>query len=111
MKFKVFKLDELYPDLQTYDLRAHLRIFSIVDTSVKFDVFMRALASHGYIRDAEVYYLNPGSEPLTGLVKITGQEEVNQMVIAHSLVGTKICHLYLVSRYADLFDDVRIGSY
>ena len=76
MKFKVHKVKELYFDLQKYDLRGELREFSIVRPAitVKFATFTEALRWHGYIRDVEVYYLNPApwSEPSTGLVKIVG---------------------------------------
>lgn len=80
-------------------------------TTVEFATFMNALRMHGYILDADVYYLNPApfSQPSTGLVKIVGAEEINQMVHAHAQVGTKICHLYLVSKYEDQVADVSIG--
>jgi len=112
MRFKVFKLEELYSDLEKYDIRADLRGFAIKGRSVKFHKFMRALTYIGHIFDSEVYYLNPApwSEPSTGLVKIVGPEEVNQMVHAHAQEGTKICHLYLVSRYEDGDPDVSICS-
>lgn len=112
MLFKVFKLEELYPDLQKYDLRANLRQFGIQGTSVLFDDFMRALLYHGYIYDAEVYYLNPAprSKPPAGLVKIVGQDDFNQMVRAHAEEGTKICLLYLVSKHDDQSPDVSTGS-
>jgi hypothetical protein len=40
------------------------------------------------------------------VVKIVGPEEVNKMVHAHAQEGTKICHMYLVSRYEDGDPDV-----
>ena len=57
-------------------------------------------------------YLNPApwSKPSTDLVKIVGEDDVNQMVRAHAEQGTKICLLYLVSRYEDQDPDVSIGS-
>lgn len=113
MKFKVHKLDKLYSDLQKYDLRAHLREFAITkqESTIHYAILTEALTYHGYIRDAEVYYLNPapGSVPPTGLVKIVGPEEVKEMVRAHAEEGTKICHLYLVSKYEDQHLDVSIG--
>jgi len=73
---------------------------------------MRALTYNGHIFDSEVYYLNPApwSKPSTDLVKIVGEDDVNQMVRAHAEQGTKICLLYLVSRYEDQDTDVSIGS-
>jgi hypothetical protein len=61
MKFFVHKVPELYSDLQKYDLRAHLRQFRIASpaTSVEYADFMKGLFYHGYIGDAEVYYLDP----------------------------------------------------
>ena len=44
-----------------------------------------------------MYYLIPGSQPQTGLVRIEGPEEVNILLIAHAHEGTKICHLYVVN--------------
>ena len=112
MRFKVFKLEELYSDLEKYDIRADLRGFAIKGRSVKFHKFMRALTYIGHIFDSEVYYLNPApwSKPSIDLVKIVGEDDVNQMVRAHAEQGTKICLLYLVSRYEDQDPDVSIGS-
>lgn len=113
MRFKVHKMDKLYPDLKKYDQRAHLREFAITTpATVEYAIFVEALTYHGYIYDAKVYYLNPvyGSEPPTGLVLIDGPEDVKEMVRAHGQEGTKLCHLYLVSKYEDRYPDVSIGS-
>ncbi|TVU50914.1 hypothetical protein EJB05_02311, partial [Eragrostis curvula] len=57
---------------------------------------------------AKLYYLNPvpGSTPSIGygLKKIDGQEDVNELVLAHAEQRTKICHLYLVGPEDDMED-------
>jgi len=103
MKFKVHKVEELYPDLEKYDLRAQLGDFTFVKEAktVEYYMFVKQLKLQGYIEDAEVYYLNPSrfSRPPADLIKIDGAEDVKQMMNAHAEEETKICHLYLVSTY------------
>jgi hypothetical protein len=77
-------------------------MFSIVHpaTTIEWVMMSDALSPFGYNGAAELYYMNPavGGNELSiryGLIKILGrQEEVNEIVLAHS--GTKICHLYIV---------------
>ena len=114
MKFFVHKVPKLYSDLLKYDLRARLGQFTIASptTSIEYADVIDGLYCHGYIRDAEVYYLDPtpGSMPCTGLVKIIEAEDVKLMVSAHAQMGTKIAHLYLVSTYEDQSPHVSICS-
>jgi hypothetical protein len=69
-----------------------------------------ALRPFGYHGRAELYYMNPAARRslLIGyrLNKIEGQEEVNEMVLAHANKRTKICNLYMVGP-----EEVSIGFY
>ena len=108
-------MKELYSDLKKYyDSREELCQFTIVKpaTSVEFVTMLGALKPFGYRGDGQLYYLNPapGSQPSTGLVPIDGQEEVNELVLAHEKEGTKICHLHLVKGCNDDLYGVSIGS-
>jgi hypothetical protein len=102
MKFKVHKVDELYPDLQLYgdkrDVIASLA-FVLPATTVEYSEFVDSLVDIGYRVDSQLYYLSPvpGSEPSTGLHKIDGRDDMTQMLSAHAEQRTKICHLYLVN--------------
>ncbi|CAO2034813.1 unnamed protein product [Urochloa humidicola] len=110
MRFKVHVVDELYPDLKKYyDSREYnVGQFTITNpaTTVEFGTMLETLRDYGYRGDAELYYLNPfpGSTPSTGLCKIYGQEQVDDLVLAHAAQRTKICHLYLVRPEDDMAD-------
>ena len=102
MKFKVHKVDELYPDLQLYDDRRDViasLAFVPPATTVEYAEFVDSLVDIGYAVDSQLYYLSPvpGSEPSTGLHKIDGRDDMTQMLSAHAEQRTKICHLYLVN--------------
>ncbi|CAO2038783.1 unnamed protein product, partial [Urochloa humidicola] len=110
MRFKVHVVDELYPDLKKYyDSREYnVGLFTITNpaTTVEFVTMLETLRDYGYRGDAELYYLNPfpGSTPSTGLCKINGQQQVDELVLAHAAQRTKICHLYLVGPEDDMAD-------
>ncbi|XP_066316111.1 uncharacterized protein [Miscanthus floridulus] len=112
MRFILHSVKELYSDLKKYyDSREELGQFTIIKptTSVEFVTMLGALKPFGYRGDVQLYYLNPapGSQPSTGLVQIDGQEEVNELVLAHEKEGTKICYLYLVKGCNDdLYGDM-----
>jgi len=115
MRFILHSVKELYSDMKKYyDSREELGQFTIVKpaTSVEFVTMLGALKPFGYRGDGQLYYLNPapGSQPSTGLVHIDGQEEVNELVLAHEKEETKICHLYLVKGCNDDLYGVSIGS-
>ena len=89
MRFILHSVKELYSDMKKYyDSREELGQFTIVKpaTSVEFVTMLGALKPFGYRGDGQLYYLNPapGSQPSTRLVKIDGQEEVNQLMHAHA---------------------------
>ena len=102
MKFKVHKVDELYPDLQLYgDKRVVIASLTFVPpaTTIEYSRFVDALVDIGYSVDSQLYYLSPipGSEPSIGLHKIDGRDDMMQMLSVHAEQRTKICHLYLVN--------------
>lgn len=115
MRFIFHSVKELYSDLKEYyDSREELGQFTITKpaTTVKFVTMLEALKPFGYRGGGQLYYLNPapGSQPSTGLVQIDGQEEVDQLVLAHAKERTKTCHLYLVTGSNDDLHGVSIGS-
>jgi hypothetical protein len=58
---------------------------------------VQCLCNHGYTGRVELYYLPPLSELATGLVHITGEEDVKKIVTAHVKQGIRNFHLYIVN--------------
>jgi len=105
MCFMVHHVREIYPDLREYgDSRDQLSQFSILKPQpIEYRFILQCLCKHhGYTGSAELYYLPPLSEPATGLLPITGQEDVKQMMTVHAEKETRNCHLYIVG---GLYDD------
>lgn len=72
---------------------------------VDWGLMVEHLYHHGYKGKADLYYIKPGCLPPQGMVQISGQDDVDQML--HALEGIKKCHLYIVKNcaFSDDSDD------
>jgi hypothetical protein len=66
MQFKLFKLKQLYPDLQKYDHRALWGEFGIKGTSVKFSKFMNVYLDSVAVAAAWVAWKTKAPVPANG---------------------------------------------
>ena len=92
MCFKVHHMREVYPDLRKYDdSHDQLSQFSILKPQpIEYRFMLQCLYNHEYTGSADLYYLPPLSEPATGLVHITGEEDVKKMMTVHAEQGPGI---------------------
>ena len=74
---------------------------------VDWQLMEKNLRCQGYKGKADLYYIKPGCVPPEGMVQISGQHDVDEML--HALEGLKKCHLYIVKNCA--FSDDAQFSY
>ena len=93
MCFKVHHVKEVYSDLWKYgDSRDQLSQFRILKPqTIEYHFMVQCPCNnHGYKGSVELYYLPPLSEPATGLVRITREEDVKKMMTVHAEQGPGI---------------------
>jgi len=73
---------------------------------VDWQLMEKNLCCQGYKGKADLYYIKPGCVPPEGMVQISGQHDVDEML--HALEGLKKCHLYIVKNCATS-DDAQVS--
>ena len=73
---------------------------------VDWQLMEKNLRYQGYKGKADLYYIKPGCVPPEGMVQISGQHDVDEML--HALEGLKKCHLYIVKN-CPTSDDAQVS--
>jgi hypothetical protein len=95
LECRVFK-DDIYDDIpKGLDEKPGYTRFNEPPAKLEWTHFVSGLSHQEYKGNADLYYINPGCVPPEGLVLISCQEDLDQMM--ESLKGAKKCDLYIVT--------------
>nr|XP_045084065.1 uncharacterized protein LOC120963884 [Aegilops tauschii subsp. strangulata] len=100
MQFIVHVDEELSHVPQAYHNKKPGMTTVVEPGKVDWQIMVKNLRYHGYKGEADLYYIKPGCVPPEGMVQMSGQHDVDEML--HALEGIKKCHLYIVKNCAFL---------
>ena len=106
MEFRVFNERNFFHVPKGYNNRPGEMTF-VEPEKVEWSELASNLRHQGYKSDADVYYIKPGCVPPQGMIMISGEDDVRQMMQA--LEGKKKCDLYIVRNY--LYSDSDDSEY
>ena len=98
MEFRVFKDRKFSHVPNGYMKRAGEMTF-VEPGKVEWSEMVLNLWDQGYKGNADLYYIKPGCVPPQGMIMISGEDDVHQMMQA--LEGIKKCDLYIVMNCLD----------
>ena len=98
MEFRVFK-DRKFSHVPNGYMNIPGEMTFVEPGKVEWSEMVLDLWHQGYKGSADLYYIKPGCLPPQGMIMISGEDDVHQMMQA--LEGIKKCDLYIVRNCLD----------